>query len=230
MKLIVLDTETSDLDPDKGAKLLEVAWIELSHNGQSWIEQFPAEYRIQYDGLINPHAQAVHHITTDMLTEEKGAVKRYDMILKLIDRIEPDTIFVAHNAQFDSKFFPEVNRPWICSMRAAKHLWPGAPGYSNQVLRYYLKLELNLPPGKFPHQAIYDVVTTTGILLKMLERYTAEQLLSLASSPVRLNAIGFGKHRGKQFHEIPRDYLQWLRAQQNLDVDLVHTIDSILKS
>jgi exodeoxyribonuclease X len=137
---------------------------------------------------------------------------------------------VAHNAAFDAKFLPEINYPWICTYRAAKHIWPGAPAYSNQVLRYWLKIEpAKTVEGKYPHQALYDVATTTGILLKMLEKHTPEQLLILSKEPVRLKTIGFGKHRGMDFNLVPREYLQWLRAQANLDDDLKHTLDSILK-
>jgi exodeoxyribonuclease X len=229
MHLIVLDTETSDLDPDKGAKLLEVAWIELTENAGTWEPTFSVEARIQYEGPISPHAQAVHHIRADELTEAMGAVKRHDAVKLLLDRIHTDTIFVAHNSAFDSRFLPEIHNPWICTMRAAKHIWPNAPGYSNQVLRYWMNLEVETPPGKFPHQAIYDVTVTTSILQKMLQQHTTQQLLHFSTAPLRLKTINFGKHRGTDFSQIPRDYLQWLRSQTGLDPDLKHTIDSILK-
>jgi len=232
MNLIILDTETSDLDPDKGAKLLEIAWIELSHTGQRWERVGSNEFYIEQPSslFINPHAQATHHIRADMLRAECGAISRYEAISRLLTQIEPSTILVAHNAEFDSRFLPEIHTsPWICTFRAAKHVWPAAPGYGNQVLRYWLKLEPELPHGKFPHQALYDVSVTTSILLKMLERHTPEQLLRLSKTPVRLKTIGFGKHRGQDFSQIPRDYLLWLRNQQDLDTDLIHTLDSILK-
>jgi exodeoxyribonuclease X len=231
MNLIVLDTETSDLDPDKGAKLLEVAWIVLTNTGQRWEQLSFGEYYIEHPEsiIINPHAQAVHHIRADMLTKGKGAISRYEVIRTILDCIQEDTIFVAHNAEFDSKFLPEITRPWICTFRAAKHVWPSAPGYSNQVLRYWLKLQIDLPYARFPHQALYDVSTTAGILSKMLENHSPEELLKLSKMPVRLRTIGFGKHRGLDFNQIPKDYLQWLRKQQGLDTDLVHTLDSILK-
>jgi exodeoxyribonuclease X len=114
-------------------------------------------------------------------------------------------------------------------MRAARHIWPNAPGFSNQVLRYWLKLNLETPEGKFPHQAIYDVTTTTALLQIMLQKYTLEQLLHFTNAPLRLKTINFGKHKGVDFSQIPRDYLQWLRQQTNLDPDLKHTLDSILK-
>lgn len=230
MHLIVLDTETSDLDPDKGAKLLEVSWIELAFNETSWATVGTYEKYIQaHNVVINPHAQAVHHIKPEMLKEENGAVARTDMIQFLQKCIGPKTIMVAHNAQFDSKFFPEINRPWICTYRAARHVFPGAPGFSNQVLRYWLGLTPKVE-NRYPHQAFYDVATTVEILLKMLQTYTPEQLLMFSSKPIRLKTIEFGKHRGTPFENLPRDYVQWLRGQSNLNPDLQHTLDSILKS
>jgi exodeoxyribonuclease X len=231
MNLIVLDTETSDLDPDKGAKLLEIAWIELSNTGKQWEQTNAGESYIEQPPsiIISPHAQACHHIKVDMLTKERGAHTRYEVMRTLLANVREDTLLVAHNAEFDSRFLPEVTRPWICTFRAAKHVWPGAPGYSNQVLRYWLKLAPDLPHGRFPHQALYDVSVTVSILRKMLEHHTPEQLLTLSKTPVRLKNIGFGKHRGQEFSQIPRDYLVWLRKQQGLDTDLIHTLDSILK-
>jgi exodeoxyribonuclease X len=146
--------------------------------------------------------------------------------------IEPDTIFVAHNSAFDSKFLPEITKPWICTRRLAQHLWPEAPGYSNQVLRYWLGVEpdAGLINNRYPHQAIYDVATTTGILLKMLEQFSPSHLLQMSSGPIRLQTLNFGKYRGVNFNDVPRDYLQWLMGKSDLDVDLKHTLNSILSS
>ncbi|PWT89996.1 MAG: hypothetical protein C5B54_08000 [Acidobacteria bacterium] len=234
MNLIVLDTETSDLDPDKGAKLLEIAWIELLNTGRNdgspWEQVSSYETYIECPPnlIINPKAQATHHITRDMLTADKGARSRYETILHLQKFLKEDTYMVAHNAAFDRAFVPEIKHPWICTHRSAKHLFPGAPGYSNQVLRYHLGLKPDLPANKFPHQALYDVSVTVSLLHKMLENTTPLQLLNLSQQPVRLKTLTFGKHRGQDFSAIPRDYLVWLRRQQNLEPDLIYTLDYLL--
>ena len=233
MKLMILDTETSDLDPARGAKVLELAWIELVQEDRLWKPTFSTDFYIQYQGPISPHAHATHHIDPLMLTAERGAHPFDEAIKFLLEHIEPDTIMVAHFASFDKAFFPQITRPWICTYRSAKHVWPAAPGYSNQVLRYWLNLNLNKIEPKIeyrrPHQALYDAATTTGILLKMLEVHTPERLLHLSQAPLRLQKINFGKHKGMDFDLIPRDYLQWLRQRPDLEDDIKHTIDSILQ-
>jgi exodeoxyribonuclease X len=229
MKLIVLDTETSDLDPEKGATILEMAWMELE-NYNKWEVTSSTEFYVQYDGPISPGAHAVHHINPHLLTKEAGALTRDEAIHKLNNRIIlPDTWIVAHNVAFDSKFLPEIRIPWICTFRAAKKFWPSAPGFSNQVLRYWLgidifKFDINVA-NRYPHQALYDVATTTGILLKMLEKCTPQQLVSL-SGPVYLEALPFGKYKNVPIMNVPLDYLQWLGDQTNLDPDVRYTLDT----
>jgi exodeoxyribonuclease X len=233
MKLIVLDVETSDLDPAKGAEVLELAWVEVELTNEGWKPAFVTDYYIEFSGQVSPKARAIHHITPEKLTKEHGAVERITAFKFLLDHIQSDTLMVAHNADFDSKFFPQITRPWICTLRAARHIWPNSPGYSNQVLRYWLNIDIsNISPNvqhQHPHQAFYDAATTASILLRMLENHTPEQLLVLSKQPVRLKTIGFGKHRGQEFSTIPLDYLRWLRSTTK-DEDVKHTIDSMIPS
>jgi exodeoxyribonuclease X len=228
--IIVVDTETSDLDPSKGAAVLELAWIKLNLINDHWEPTGHYEKYIEYDGPVSPHALALHHIRKDQLTTANGAVTMVSALLELMGNIETNTVFVAHNSDFDSKFLPEVKKPWICTMRAAKHIWPNAPGYGNQVLRYWLGLEPDpmFIQGRFPHQALYDVATTTAILLEMLKKNTANELYHFTKSPVKLKKINFGKHKGTDFDKVPLNYLRWLQGQSNIDIDLKHTIDHYL--
>jgi len=230
MKLIVIDTETSDL-PERGGSMIELAWITLA--SPDWKPTSSYEKYIQYSGPISVTAQAQNHIRADRLTEKYGAVLREQAIMALLNEVEPDSFLVAHNSDFDSKFLPELKNPWICTYRVSKCIWPEAPGHSNQVLRYWLDIEPDLSIAanikqRAPHQALYDVATTVGILQKMLTRHTPAELNQMTSQPRLLKCIEFGKHKGTEFKNIPRDYLVWLRGQPVLDTDLKYTLDSIL--
>jgi exodeoxyribonuclease X len=237
MKLFIIDTETTDLDPSQGATIIELAWLMLSDDDQIWKPISCCTSYIQHSGYIHPRAQAQHHIRADQLTEESGALTREKAVNWLLKHIEQDSILVAHNVDFDSKFLPELTRPWVCTLRSAKHVWPDAPGYGNQVLRYWLNIKipqnlLDIAPilaHMHPHQALYDVATTSGILLKILEMgYTPDQLIHATRSPLQLKKIEFGKHKGLDYDRIPRDYLLWLQKQPNLDPDVKHTVEALL--
>ena len=86
---------------------------------------------------------------------------------------------------------------WICTMRVAKHLWPDAPGYGNQVLRYWL--ELPVDSDCVPHRALGDAQVTAQLLLKELALVdgSVERLLELTETPVLLKTVPFGKHKGE---------------------------------
>jgi exodeoxyribonuclease X len=230
MKLIVVDTETSDL-PERGGNMIELAWITLSD--PDWKPVSCYETYIQYEGPIDPRAQASHHIRADCLTAERGAITREHAVAKLLAELGPDTFLVAHNSDFDSKFLPELVAPWICTLRVSKHIWPEAPGFSNQILRYWLgiKPDLSISPvikQRAPHQAFYDVATTVGILQLMLTKHSPAELQMITGSPNLLQKMGFGKHKGTDFKDVPRDYMRWLRTQTNLDQDLRFTLDHYL--
>ena len=235
MKLIVIDTETSDL-PEQGGSMIELAWISLliDPTMNKWTARASYENYIQYGGPIHPRAQASNHINPACLKAERGAVTRERAVMDLLNEVEPDSFLVAHNSDFDSKFLPELINPWICTYRVSKHIWPDAPGHSNQVLRYWLEVDPDLSVAttikyRAPHQALYDVATTVEILKKMLERHSPAELHQMTGAPRLLRFIEFGKHKGTEFKDIPRDYLVWLRGQSNLDRDLKYTLDSILQ-
>jgi exodeoxyribonuclease X len=132
----------------------------------------------------------------------------------------------AHNAPFDRSFieriYPITVMGWICTCQAARHVWPDAPNYKNQTLRYYLKLKPNLPSSLAPHRALYDAIVTAEILLKLLEHHTPEELLELSSKRALLRTVGFGKHYGRPWSEMESGYLSWILTK-DFDADIEHT-------
>jgi DNA polymerase III epsilon subunit-like protein len=107
MKLFIIDTETTDLDPSQGATIIELAWLMLSNDNNTWKPVSCCTSYIQYSGFIHPRAQAQHHIRADKLTEQSGAITRETAVNWLLKHIDQDSILVAHNVDFDSKFLTE---------------------------------------------------------------------------------------------------------------------------
>jgi exodeoxyribonuclease X len=113
------------------------------------------------------------------------------------------------------------------------HLWPDAPSYKNQVLRYWLGLEVPfLGSALYPHRALYDALVTAALVERMLQTHTVEELLLLTTEPVLLKTIRFGTHRGKLWEEVPDGYLRWILRQgqkkddadeEGFDLDVIHT-------
>lgn len=232
--ITVIDVETTGMEP---GGVVEVAGVRLlgSHLGR------PAYAVAQ--SLVNPgcaveiSAMAIHHITEGMV----ASAPSLDSILSdPIFGVEQD-IVVAHHAAFDRKFLPSLAaRRWICTWRCALHLWPDAPGHSNQELRYWLHLDMNDLPeeaGRSSHRALYDAWTTAKLLEREIDEVISSRapgvddsaegavgsLLELSSMPVVLRTVRFGKHRGMLWSDVPQDYLRWVSRQSDMGDDAIHT-------
>lgn len=223
MKFIIFDTETTGVDPETD-RLVELAGVCRG------FEHFSTLVNPERD--IPPEARAIHHISQEDVSDaptESIAIE--DMFIHFSAAPE-DHILVAHNAKFDRGFINRIDpynqRKYICTMRCAWISWPDAPGYSNQVLRYWLGLEnLDLPPDLFPHRALYDCIVTQGILERLLDKHPVKTLLDWSNNPVLMPKVPFGKHKGKPWSEVDYGYLKWALGPSGPkdDADFIYTAE-----
>jgi len=232
MNLLVLDTETSNL-PDKGGQIMEIAWNNLEEVDGQWKPTFGHETYVQFTGVCSAVARANHHIDPLQCSPERGAITRENAIILLKRHIKEDTYCVAHNHIFDSKMLPELVVRWIDTMRIAKRLMPNAEAHTNQALRYELDIKLVWPPNstvktRHPHQAMYDVATTTGILIRMLAKYTPDELFQICWGPMKV--MPFGKHKGKTVEAARQEdpgWFEWMNKQKEVDPDMRVLLNSL---
>lgn len=227
----VADVETTGLDPavDRVVELGLIRFSSIRHPSfwTAWAQLVNPEIPIP------PQASAIHHLVdTD--------VQYQPCLSVLIDQIKhyaEGVTMAAHNALFDRSFLPFLDdRQWICTQRLARHLWPEAPGYSNQILRYWLGLKVDVPPHAV-HRAGGDVVVTAQILLREIEAYLEaghpddlDALIAFSEAPIYLDRMPFGKHKDQPWEKVPQDYLRWAIGHlKDLDADLRHSITKNLR-
>lgn len=124
-------------------------------------------------------------------------------------------VLVGHNVEFDvrmllqsgveARLLPALH---LCTWCCARHLWPDAPKYSNQTLRYWKELDVRTDGPS--HRALPDAAVTEALLLLMLNEHTPEHLIHLTTKPVLQSKVGFGKHRGTPWSRVDTGYLRWL--------------------
>ncbi len=125
---IVLDTETTGLDPRTGHRLIEVACLEL----EDFIPTGRSFHRYIHPGReIDPEAQAVHGISLDFLT---GKPRFEEVCEEFLDFVA-DTVLIAHNAGFDRNFVNAElewagrrtlpDGQWIDTLSMAQKRFPG---------------------------------------------------------------------------------------------------------
>ncbi len=217
MRLRVIDLETSGLDPAAGAEIIEIGWTDVDFTrGQPPIIGSPTARLFGCSAPCPADNIAVHHIKPRQL--EGLPAFCGDDLAQLQDGAD---VLVAHSSAFESVFLP-AERPWICTLKAASRLWPEAPAFSNQTLRYWLGYgdlpdELAMPP----HRAGPDSYVTAHILVRVLELAGVRDLITWTGEPRVLPRCPIGKDRGKPWAEVDAGFLKWILSKSDMEADTV---------
>jgi len=141
MRQIVLDTETTGLDPKQGHRIIEVACIEL--HGRNVSERSFHRY-LNPERDIDEGAAAVHGLTLDRLQDEPKFAEIAPALLEFIG----DAELIIHNAPFDMGFLntelakldlPPLTNKVIDTLKVAKELHPGKKNNLNALCdRYFI--------------------------------------------------------------------------------------------
>jgi DNA polymerase III subunit epsilon len=105
MRQIVLDTETTGLDPKEGHRLIEVGCVELIDRR---LTRNNFHHYLQPDREIEAEAAEVHGITNDFLRDKPRFAEIADAFLEYVTGAE----LIIHNAAFDCGFIDAELRRW----------------------------------------------------------------------------------------------------------------------
>ncbi len=139
MRQIVLDTETTGLDPRQGHRIIEVAAIEL--DGRKVSKNTFHRY-LNPEREIDEGAAAVHGLTLERLQNEARFSEMAPALLEFIAGAE----LIIHNAPFDIGFLnaelalaglPFLSNPVIDTLKVAKELHPGKKNNLNALCDRY---------------------------------------------------------------------------------------------
>lgn len=132
MRQIVLDTETTGLEVEKGHRIIELGCVELVNRRRT---HRTLHHYLQPDREIDPGAQEVHGISAEMLA---GKPRFADIAREFLDFVA-DAELVIHNADFDVGFLN-------AELRVLGSDAPRIPGYCTVVDT--LALARRLHPGQ----------------------------------------------------------------------------------
>jgi DNA polymerase-3 subunit epsilon len=167
MRQIVLDTETTGLDPASGDRVIEVAAIEL-YNFMPTGQQFHVLVDPERD--IPEEATRVHGFTAEMLRGKPLFPEIATDMLAFLGEAE----IIAHNAPFDFGFLdaelvraghPKLDRKrMVDSLDIAKRRYPGMPNSLDALCRR-LGVDNSM---RTSHNALLDVKLLAEVYLQLM--------------------------------------------------------------
>jgi DNA polymerase-3 subunit epsilon len=168
MREIVLDTETTGLDPRTGHRLIEVACVELDDflpTGRTFHRY------VHPDRPIDPDAERVHGISLSFLAD-KPRFHEADVCDAFLDFVG-DAALIAHNAAFDRGFVnSELERAgrgalgeerWIDTLSMAQKRFPGMYNSLDALCKRY-KISL---ADREKHGALIDAQLLAAVYLEL---------------------------------------------------------------
>jgi DNA polymerase-3 subunit epsilon len=167
MREIVLDTETTGLDPYQGHRLIEIGCIELLNRmptGQVF------HHYVHPDRDIPEEAFRVHGISLEMLKDKPRFQEIADDLLTFLG----DAPLVIHNAAFDMGFInaelERASRPLLDRMRMVDTLLLARrkyPGGSNRLDDLCLRYRIDTS-RRTKHGALLDAELLTEVYIELI--------------------------------------------------------------
>lgn len=182
---VVCDVETTGLNP-RTESIIEIALVKIEK--LKIVENFST--------LVNPNRYIPSYITslTGIRNEDVLNAPQFKNISYRIQEFIGNSIFVAHNANFDYGFLTyeflreniQTSFKTICTKRLTKRLFPGIQSLSLKSITRFFGLR-----NQSAHRALGDAKVTAQIFLKLIKEgieknifTTVEELLSFQFHPI----------------------------------------------
>jgi DNA polymerase-3 subunit epsilon len=203
MREIVLDTETTGLDPLRGDRLVEIGCVEM-------LNRMPTGQT--YHVYINPErdmpaeAFAVHGLSAEFLSTKPLFHEVVDAFLEFIG----DAPLVIHNASFDISFInaelDRIKRAAIPRERLVDTLLLARrkhPGVSNRLDDLCSRYAID-NSRRTKHGALLDAELLAEVYVDLVGARQSQLLLASDAEDIRVNASGDTPRRQRLVPLAPR--------------------------
>src|SRR5215469_17434958 len=203
MREIVLDTETTGLDPLRGDRLVEVGCVELFNRmptGQTFHRYMNPERE------MSAEAFAVHGLSTEFLADKPFFQEVVEDFLTFIG----DSPLVIHNASFDISFInaelDRIKRPAIPRDRLVDTLLLARrkhPGVSNRLDDLCSRYAID-NSRRTKHGALLDAELLAEVYVDLIGARQSQLILASEISEIRVSVSGEAPRRQRPIALVPR--------------------------
>ena len=186
MREIVLDTETTGLDPLRGDRLIEIGCVEIFNRmptGQTFHRHINPQRQISAEAL------AIHGLSNEFLTDKPLFADVVDEFLAFIG----DAPLVIHNASFDVGFInaelDRLNLPPIARARLVDTLLLARrkhPGVSNRLDDLCSRYAID-NSSRTKHGALLDAELLAEVYVDLIGARQSSLILATESREIRVS-------------------------------------------
>ncbi|HLJ01116.1 MAG TPA: DNA polymerase III subunit epsilon [Bradyrhizobium sp.] len=203
MREIILDTETTGLDPLRGDRLVEIGCVEIFNRmptGQTFHRYFNP------DRDMPAEAFAVHGLSSEFLATKPRFAEVVEEFLAFIG----DAPLVIHNATFDIGFInAELDRiklPAISKERLVDTLLLARrkhPGVSNRLDDLCSRYAID-NSRRTKHGALLDAELLAEVYIDLIGARQSQLLLATETRDIRIAGLGETPRRQREIPLVPR--------------------------
>ncbi|MDE1936844.1 DNA polymerase III subunit epsilon [Bradyrhizobium sp.] len=203
MREIVLDTETTGLDPLRGDRLVEIGCVEIFNRmptGQIFHRYFNPERDMPAEAF------AVHGLSTEFLATKSLFAEEVDEFLAFIG----DAPLVIHNSSFDISFInaelERIKRPAISKERLVDTLMLARrkhPGVSNRLDDLCSRYQID-NSRRTKHGALLDAELLAEVYIDLIGARQSQLILAAEPREIRVAGVGEMPRRQREIPLAPR--------------------------
>ena len=203
MREIVLDTETTGLDPLRGDRLVEIGCVEIFNRmptGQTFHRHINPERDMPAEAF------AVHGLSTEFLASKPLFAEVVDEFLDFI----ADAPLVIHNASFDISFInaelDRIKRPALLRERLVDTLLLARrkhPGVSNRLDDLCSRYAID-NSRRTKHGALLDAELLAEVYIDLIGARQSQLILAAEAREIRIGASGEMPRRQRLVPLVPR--------------------------
>ena len=203
MREIVLDTETTGLDPLRGDRLVEIGCIEIFNRmptGQTFHRHINPERDMPAEAF------AVHGLSSEFLADKPLFAQVVEDFLEFI----ADAPLIIHNASFDISFInselDRIKRAPIARDRLVDTLLLARrkhPGVSNRLDDLCSRYSID-HSRRTKHGALLDAELLAEVYIDLIGARQSQLILAAESRDIRLGGYGEMPRRQREVPLAPR--------------------------
>jgi DNA polymerase III subunit epsilon len=203
MREIVLDTETTGLDPLRGDRLVEIGCVEIYNRmptGQTFHRYFNPERDMPAEAF------AVHGLSSEFLADKPFFAEEVDAFLAFIG----DAPLVIHNASFDISFInaeldrikrrPILREQLVDTLLLARRKHPGVSNRLDDLCSRYAIDNSR----RTKHGALLDAELLAEVYVDLIGARQSQLILASESLEIRVGAAGDMQRRQRLVPLSPR--------------------------